>query len=406
MSFATPEALVDAVRRGEMVIVVDDADRENEGDLIVAAERVTEAQMAFMIRHTSGIICLPMEGERLDALDLKLMVRVNTDVRRTAFTESIDVKHGTTTGISAHDRLLTVRAVLDPETLPDDLARPGHIFPLRYAEGGVMKRAGHTEAAVDLARLAGLAPAGVIGEVMNDDGTVARLPELERLADEHGLLIGTIADLIAFRRSREEKLVERVVEARIPTVHGDFRAVGYRSLVDGRQHIAFVRGEVGDGEDILVRVHSECLTGDVFGSLRCDCGPQLDAALEKVAAAGRGVVLYIRGHEGRGIGLLEKLAAYNLQDTGRDTVEANEDLGYPADARDYGVGAQILYDLGVRSMRLLTNNPTKRAGIEGYGLRIVERVPLTAPVTEHNRDYLAAKAAKMGHLFERREDEA
>lgn len=400
MSFAAPEDLIAAVRRGEMVVVVDDADRENEGDLIVAAEKITETQMAFMIRHTSGIICLPIIGERLDELDLQLMVRVNTDLRRTAFTESVDARMGTTTGISAHDRTRTVHAVLDPSTRSNDLNRPGHIFPLRYEPGGVLKRAGHTEAAVDLARLAGLYPAGVIGEVMNDDGSVAKLSELEQLAKENDMLIGTIADLIAYRRQREEKMVERVIEARIPTRHGTFRAVGYRSTIDNREHIAFVMGDMSDGEEVLVRVHSECLTGDVFGSLRCDCGDQLDLALKKVADEGRGVVLYIRGHEGRGIGLLHKLAAYNLQDSGRDTVQANEDLGLPVDSRDYGVGAQILYDLGVRSMRILTNNPTKRAGIEGYGLVIVERVPLAADPTPHNREYLTTKAAKLGHLLD------
>ncbi len=399
MTFAPVDALIAAIARGEMVIMVDDADRENEGDLIVAAEKITPAQMGFMIRHTSGIICLPIVGERLDELDLPQMVKVNTDLRHTAFTVSIDARDGVSTGISAHDRTVTVKRVLDPNTRPEDLSRPGHIFPLRYEPGGVLKRAGHTEAAVDLARYAGLYPAGVLAEVVNDDGTVARLPELERFAKEHDLLIGTIADLIAYRRAREEKLVERVIEARIPTAHGEFRAVGYRSLVDERQHVAFVMGDLGDGENVLVRVHSECLTGDVFGSLRCDCGIQLETALAKVGAEGRGVVLYIRGHEGRGIGLLHKLAAYNLQDQGRDTVEANEELGLPVDARDYGVGAQILYDLGVRSMRLLTNNPTKRAGIEGYGLRIVERVPLTVEPNPHNAAYLAAKAKKLGHRF-------
>jgi 3,4-dihydroxy 2-butanone 4-phosphate synthase / GTP cyclohydrolase II len=399
MSFATVPQLIDAIRDGEMVVIVDDADRENEGDLIVAAEKVDASQIGFMIRHTSGIICLPIVGERLDELDLPQMVRINTDIRHTAFTVSIDARSGTTTGISAADRNRTIRAVLDPATRPEDLARPGHIFPLRYEPGGVLKRAGHTEAAVDLAFLAGLYPAGVLAEVVNDDGTVARLPELERFAKEHDLLIGTIADIIAFRRERERQLVERVTEARIPTRYGTFRAVGYRSLVDDRQHLAFVAGEIGDGAEVLVRVHSECLTGDVFGSQRCDCGPQLQMALEAVAREGRGVVLYIRGHEGRGIGLLHKLAAYNLQDQGRDTVEANQDLGLPVDARDYGVGAQILYDLGVRSMRLLTNNPTKRAGIEGYGLAIVERVPLATQPTDENRRYLATKEARLGHRF-------
>lgn len=400
MSFSPPEELIAAIRRGEMVVVVDDADRENEGDLIVAAEKLTEAQMAFMIRHTSGIVCLPIVEERLDQLALPQMVRVNTDRRHTAFTQSVDAREGTTTGISAADRTRTVRAVLDPATRPDDLARPGHIFPLRADPGGVLKRAGHTEAAVDLARLAGLYPAGVLAEVMNDDGSVARLPELERFAKEHDLAMGSIADLIAFRRAQEGKLVERVIEASIPTPYGPFRAIGFRSF-DGRQHIALVRGEVGDGESILVRAHSECLTGDVLHSLRCDCGAQLERAMEVIADEGRGVVVYIRGHEGRGIGLLHKLAAYNLQDSsGRDTVEANEDLGLPVDARDYGVGAQILYDLGVRSMRLLTNNPAKRAAIEGYGLTIVERVPLVTERNRYNRAYLETKRAKLGHLLE------
>ncbi|MEX1272216.1 MAG: GTP cyclohydrolase II, partial [Acidimicrobiia bacterium] len=313
---------------------------------------------------------------------------------------SVDARGVTSTGISAYDRTRTVEAVLDPRTRPGDLARPGHMYPLRYAEGGVLKRAGHTEAGVDLARLAGRYPAAVLSEVMNDDGTVARLPELERFAKEHDLLIGTIADLIAYRRQREERPFRKLIEAAVPTKYGQFRAVGYRSEVDSREHIAFVMGDIGDGEEVLTRVHSECLTGDVFGSLRCDCGKQLDRALQLVAAEGRGVVLYIRGHEGRGIGLFAKLEAYNLQDDGMDTVQANQQLGLPVDARDYGIGAQILYDIGVRSMRLLTNNPTKRAGIEGYGLTISERVPLMTDVTEHNRAYLQAKADKMGHIFE------
>jgi 3,4-dihydroxy 2-butanone 4-phosphate synthase/GTP cyclohydrolase II len=399
MSFAAIEDVISAVGRGEMVIMVDDEDRENEGDLILAADTATTEQVGFMLRHTSGIICLPVVGERLDELDLPMMVARNTDVRRTAFTVSIDAREGTTTGISASDRWKTIRAVIDPETKPHDLARPGHMYPLRYEPGGVLKRAGHTEAAVDLARMSGHYPAGVLAEVMNDDGTVARLPELEQFAAEHGLLIGTIADLIAFRR-REEKLVERVVEARIPTEHGTFTAVGYRSLVDDRQHIALVMGDLGEGESVLTRVHSECLTGDVFGSLRCDCGDQLDQAMARVAEEGRGVVLYIRGHEGRGIGLLHKLAAYKLQDEGFDTVDANVNLGLPVDARDYGVGAQILYDLGVRSMRIMTNNPTKRAGIEGYGLRILEQVPLFIDANDENRDYLRAKATRLGHQMD------
>jgi 3,4-dihydroxy 2-butanone 4-phosphate synthase/GTP cyclohydrolase II len=399
MKFAEVEEIIAAIGRGEMVIMVDDEDRENEGDLIFAAEAADTRKMGFVLRHSSGIICLPIEGERLDELEVPMMVARNTDVRRTAFTVSIDAAEGTTTGISAADRTRTVLAVLDPDTRPEDLARPGHMYPLRYDPGGVLKRAGHTETGVDLARLAGMYPAAVLAEVMNDDGTVAKLPDLERFAEEHGLLIGTIADLIAYRRQRE-KLVERIVEARIPTVYGSFQAFGYRSLVDHRQHMALVFGEIGDGEGVLTRVHSECLTGDVFGSLRCDCGDQLDQALARVSEAGRGVVLYIRGHEGRGIGLLHKLAAYNLQDEGMDTVDANVNLGLPVDARDYGVGAQILYDLGVRSMRLLTNNPKKRAGIEGYGLSIIEQVPLSVNPNDENRGYLETKASRLGHTLD------
>ena len=399
MTRAAIPDIIDAIRNGDMVVITDDENRENEGDLIVAAERLTTSQMAFMIRYTSGIICLPMEGQRLAELNLPQMVAQNTDRRGTAFTHSIDAKTGITTGISAADRTATVRTVLDPTTTPGDLARPGHIFPLQADAGGVLKRAGHTEAAVDLARLSGLYPAGVLAEVMNEDGSVARMPDLERFAKEHDLLIGTIADLIAYRRSREDQLVDREVEARLPTPYGVFTAVGYRSF-DDRNHVAMVMGDIGDGEDILVRAHSECLTGDVLNSMRCDCGQQLDAAMEKIGEEGRGVIVYIRGHEGRGIGLLSKLAAYNLQDDGRDTVEANEELGLPVDARDYGVGAQILYDLGVRSMRLLTNSPTKRAAIEGYGLTIVDRVPLDTGTTEHNRAYLRAKADKLGHLLD------
>ena len=396
MAMAQIEDIIAAIKRGEMVIMVDDEDRENEGDLIIAAEDATPDNIGFMLRYTSGIICLPVIGERLDELELPMMVTKNTDVRRTAFTVSIDAAEGTTTGISAADRCRTVLAVVDPETRPEDLARPGHMYPLRYEPGGVLKRAGHTEAAVDLAELAGKYPAAVLAEVMNDDGTVAKLADLEDFATEHGLLMGTIADLIAYRR-QSEKLVERVVEARIPTPHGEFAAIGYRSLVDDRQHIALVKGDLGDGEGVLTRVHSECLTGDVFRSLRCDCGEQLDYALARIAEEGRGVVLYIRGHEGRGIGLLHKLAAYRLQDEGLDTVDANVNIGLPIDSRDYGVGSQILYDLGVRSMRLLTNNPVKRAGIEGYGLSIQERIPISLPANQENRDYLRAKADRLGH---------
>jgi 3,4-dihydroxy 2-butanone 4-phosphate synthase/GTP cyclohydrolase II len=396
--FAPVHDLVAAIGRGEMVIMVDDADRENEGDLILAAEKATASQVGFMLRHTSGIVCIPMLGARLDDLDIPMMVAKNTDVRRTAFTISVDARDGTTTGISGADRARTIAALIDPATKPEDLARPGHVYPLRYEPGGVLKRAGHTEAAIDLANLAGLYPAGVLAEVMNDDGSVARLPELTRFAGEHGILMGTIADLIAHRRA-QEKIIERGVVATIPTRHGDFKAIGYASLVDGREHLAIVRGDIGDGQDILVRVHSECLTGDVFGSQRCDCGEQIDLALAKIAEEDRGVVLYIRGHEGRGIGLLNKLAAYDLQDQGFDTVDANLELGLPVDSRDYGVGSQILYDLGVRTMRLMTNNPTKRAGIAGYGLEILDQIPLETGHNEHNRRYLETKRTRLGHLL-------
>jgi len=396
--FAPIEEALDEIKRGRMVIVVDDADRENEGDLIIAAEKITPEALAFMVRHTSGVVCMPIVGERLDELHIPMMVADSTDIQRTAFTVSVDVNHGTTTGISAADRATTIRAVIDPATAPADLVRPGHVFPLRYREGGVLKRAGHTEAAVDLARLAGLYPAGVLCEIVNDDGTMARLPDLVSFAREHDLLIISIAQLIEHRR-RRELLVRKVAEAGIPTLYGEFRALGYESLVDGRVHVAMVLGDVGDGHDILVRVHSECLTGDVFHSLRCDCGTQLDDALGKVGAAGRGVVLYIRGHEGRAIGLTHKLRAYQLQEQGRDTVEANEELGFAADPRDYGIGAQILYDVGVRSMRLMTNNPAKRAGLDGYGLSIVDRVPLETKPTEQNTAYLRAKREKLGHLL-------
>jgi 3,4-dihydroxy 2-butanone 4-phosphate synthase/GTP cyclohydrolase II len=398
-AFDSIEDAIEEIKRGRMVIVVDDADRENEGDLILAASNVTPEAVAFMVRHTSGVVCMPVMGERLDALHIPLMVSDVTDPQRTAFTVSVDARVGTTTGISAADRARTIKAVVDPGTKPQDLARPGHVFPLRYREGGVLKRAGHTEAAVDLAVLAGLYPAGVLCEIVNEDGTMARLPNLVKFANEHGLKLISIADLIQYRRHRE-RLIQLVAEARIPTDEGEFRAAAYESTVDGRVHVAMVLGEVGDGERILVRVHSECLTGDVFGSLRCDCGAQLDAALEKIGEEGRGVVLYIRGHEGRAIGLTHKLRAYQLQEAGRDTVEANVELGFPADPRDYGIGAQILVDLGVRSMRLLTNNPAKRAGLEGYGLSIAERVPLVTEPTEQNIGYLRAKREKLGHLLE------
>jgi 3,4-dihydroxy 2-butanone 4-phosphate synthase / GTP cyclohydrolase II len=402
--FATIEEAVEEIRRGRLVIVVDDADRENEGDLIMAAEKVTPEAIAFMVRHTSGVVCMPCAGERLDDLNIPLMVADATDVQRTAFTVSVDAHRGTTTGISAADRATTIRSVIDPATKPQDLVRPGHIFPLRYREGGVLKRAGHTEAAVDLARLAGLYPAGVLCEIVNEDGTMSRLPDLVRFASAHGLKVISIADLIEYRR-RRERLVRRVAEATIPTIYGEFRTQAFESTVDGRVHVAMVLGDVGDGQRILVRVHSECLTGDVFHSLRCDCGTQLDDALGKIGAAGRGVLLYIRGHEGRAIGLTHKLRAYRLQEQGADTVEANEALGFEPDPRDYGIGAQILYELGVRTMRLLTNNPAKRAGLEGYGLSIVERVPLETKPTEHNIAYLRAKREKLGHLLENLEVE-
>jgi 3,4-dihydroxy 2-butanone 4-phosphate synthase/GTP cyclohydrolase II len=393
-----PEA-IDEIRQGRMVIVVDDADRENEGDLIMAAERVTPEAIAFIVRHTSGVICMPVVGERLDELEIPLMVAANTDTRRTAFTVSVDARNGVTTGISAADRARTIRTMIEPATQPDDLSRPGHIFPLRYREGGVLKRAGHTEAAVDLARLAGLYPAGVLCETVNEDGTMARLPDLVVFAATHGLKLISIADLIEHRR-RYETLVSKVAEATIPTAHGEFRSIAYESVVDGRTHVALVMGEMGDGDDVLTRVHSECLTGDVFGSLRCDCGDQLDRAMELIGEEGRGVILYIRGHEGRAIGIAHKLRAYELQERGRDTVEANLELGFPADQRDYGTGAQILYDLGVRSMRLLTNNPEKRAGLEGHGLAIVERLPLQTDPTPQNVGYLRAKREKLGHLLD------
>jgi 3,4-dihydroxy 2-butanone 4-phosphate synthase / GTP cyclohydrolase II len=392
-----PEAIED-VRAGRMVIVVDDADRENEGDLIMAAERVTPEAIAFIVRHTSGVICMPVVGERLDELEIPLMVAANTDTRRTAFTVSVDARDGVTTGISAADRCRTIRTLIEPSTRAGDLSRPGHIFPLRYREGGVLQRAGHTEAAVDLARLAGLFPAGVLCETVNDDGTMARLPDLVRFAKTHGLKLISIADLIEHRR-RTETLVTKVAEARIPTAHGEFRSIAYES-VDGRTHVALVRGDLADGADVLTRVHSECLTGDVFGSLRCDCGRQLDRAIELIGEEGRGVVLYIRGHEGRAIGITHKLRAYELQDLGRDTVEANLELGFAADQREYGIGAQILHDLGVRSMRLLTNNPDKRAGLEGHGLSITERIPLQTDPNDHNVGYLRAKREKLGHLLD------
>ncbi|MBV9163112.1 MAG: bifunctional 3,4-dihydroxy-2-butanone-4-phosphate synthase/GTP cyclohydrolase II [Pseudonocardiales bacterium] len=397
-AFAGIDRAIADVAAGRPVIVVDDEERENEGDLIFAAARATPELVAFTVRYTSGYICVPLTGEDCDRLDLPPMFHTNQDKRGTAYTVTVDAREGVTTGISAADRARTIRLLADPDAKSVDFARPGHVVPLRAKEGGVLRRPGHTEAAVDLARLAGLPPAGALCEIVSakDPGEMARRDELEVFAAEHNLTLITIADLIAYRR-RFEKQVERVAEARIPTAYGEFTAIGFDSLLDGVEHIALVAGEIGDGADVLVRVHSECLTGDVFGSLRCDCGPQLDAALAAVAAEGRGVVLYVRGHEGRGIGLMHKLQAYQLQDAGADTVDANLALGMPADARDYGTGAQILVDLGVRSMRLLTNNPAKRAGLEGYGLTITGRVPLPIRPNPENLRYLRTKRDRMGH---------
>jgi 3,4-dihydroxy 2-butanone 4-phosphate synthase / GTP cyclohydrolase II len=387
-----------AIRDGGMVIVVDDDDRENEGDLVFAAEAVTAEKIAFMVNHTSGVICVPLLGPRLDELDIPMMVEQNTESHRTAFTVSVDAAEGIDTGISAADRATTIRTLIDPGAGPDDLTRPGHLFPLRYQEGGVLRRPGHTEASVDLARLAGLYPAGVICEVVRPDGSMARLPDLTRFAEEHDLLITSISDLIAYRHERE-RLVRRVVETKLPTPYGDWRAIGYETTVGDQQHVALVYGDAEGRSDVLVRMHSECLTGDVFRSSRCDCGAQLDLAMARIAEEGRGVVAYLRGHEGRGIGLIHKLQAYQLQDGGHDTVEANLALGLPADARDYGIGALILSDLGLSSIRLLTNNPAKRAGLEGFGLEVVERVPLEVRSTDANAFYLATKRDKLGHVF-------
>jgi 3,4-dihydroxy 2-butanone 4-phosphate synthase/GTP cyclohydrolase II len=400
---AAIEDAIAAIARGEIVVVVDDEDRENEGDLIMAAEFATPEKIAFFVKHTSGVICMPLMGERCDHLDLPLMVTHNTESHRTAFTVSVDYRHGTSTGISAADRATTIQALIDPATAPADLARPGHIFPLRYREGGVLKRAGHTEAAVDLARMAGLYPAGVLCEIVNDDGTMSRRPELESFCEQHGLLMISIADLIRYRR-QAEKLVRRVSEARIPTDWGDFTCYAYESLLDGETHLAFVKGAVQGQDNVLVRIHSECLTGDVFGSLRCDCGVQLQSAMQKIDDEGMGVILYLRGHEGRGIGIAHKLKAYVLQDQGRDTVEANLELGFHADRREYGIGAQILVDLGITTMRIMTNNPAKGDGISGYGLEIVERVALETKPNPENIAYLRTKRERMGHLLEGLDD--
>jgi 3,4-dihydroxy 2-butanone 4-phosphate synthase/GTP cyclohydrolase II len=398
------EEAIEQLRRGGMIVVVDDEDRENEGDLIMAAEDVTPESMVFYLEHTSGLFCVPLESSRADELDLPLMVDNNTEALRTAFTVSVDYRHGTTTGISAHDRAATINSLVADATVPTDLNRPGHIFPLRYRPGGVLKRAGHTEASVDLCRLAGKFPAGVLCEIVTKDKSdMARLPELTVFAAEHSLPIVSIADLIRYRR-RHEKLVKRVAESSLPTEHGEFRVYVYENVLDGVQHVALVYGDIEPTASTLVRVHSECLTGDIFGSQRCDCGPQLHTAMAKIVADGSGVVVYLRGHEGRGIGLGHKIRAYALQEQGRDTVEANEDLGLPVDSREYGIGAQILVDLGVSRMRIMTNNPSKYGGLDGFGLDIVERVAIESLPTEHNIGYLRTKRERMGHLLEGLDD--
>ncbi len=397
--FATIEEAIEEIRAGRMLIVVDDEDRENEGDFVMAAKKVTPEAVNFMITNGRGLVCVPLSADRVDALGIPPMVQTNTSAQGTAFHVSVGAKGRITTGISATDRAETVLALIDPATKPDDLAMPGHVFPLRARPGGVLERAGHTEASVDLARLAGLTPAGLICEIINEDGTMARRPQLEKVAERFGLKMVTVADLIRYRR-RNEHLVDRIATVHLPTRTGEFTAYGYESRIDGSTHVALVVGDIGDGADVLVRVHSECLTGDVFHSLRCDCGAQLEEAMRRVQQEGRGVVLYMAGHEGRGIGLANKLRAYELQEHGADTVEANEALGFPADLRDYGIGAQILVDLGVRSMRLMTNNPRKISGIEGYGLCISEQVPLETLPTPENIEYLRTKKEKLSHRLD------
>ncbi len=397
--FDTVEEAIEEIRAGRIIIVVDDEDRENEGDFLMAAEKVTPEAINFMSKHGRGLICMPCIAERLNELNIQPMVTDNTSTHETAFAVSIGAKGKITTGISAYDRAVTIQTVVDPRTRPEDISKPGHVFPLRASEGGVLRRAGHTEAAVDLARLAGLYPAGVICEIMNEDGTMARVPQLERIKEKFSLKMVTIEDLIRYR-NRNETLVRRVAEVRLPTAFGEFQGIGYESLVDGRCHLALVKGKVAGKQNVMVRVHSECLTGDVFGSLRCDCGWQLKKALQMIEEEGEGVLLYILGHEGRGIGLPHKLKAYMLQEEGKDTVEANLELGFPADARDYGIGAQILSDLGLTTMRLLTNNPAKRVGLEAYGLKVVERIPLVIEPCSENYAYLKTKQEKMDHILE------
>ena len=393
------EDVIAAIGRGDIVVMVDDEDRENEGDFIMAAEFATAEKLAFIVRYSTGVICAPLTDERCEELRLPLMVEQNTESQRTAYTVTVDVIEGTTTGISAADRAATVRAIADPEVSFKAFARPGHIFPLRARQGGVLKRAGHTEAAVDLARLAGCQPVGVICEIQHDDGTMMRLEALRKFCNEHGLLLSSIAQLIEYRR-HHERLVERMGEATVPTEFGPFTCVAYRSTIDGVEHLAFVKGDISTEESVLVRVHSECLTGDVFGSRRCDCGPQLAAAMAMVEKAGAGAIVYLRGHEGRGIGIGHKIRAYSLQDQGLDTVDANVELGLPIDSREYGIGAQILADLGVSKLRLMTNNPAKYGGLGGYGLSVVERVPINTIPTPENEAYLRTKRERMGHLID------
>ncbi|MEI8391092.1 MAG: bifunctional 3,4-dihydroxy-2-butanone-4-phosphate synthase/GTP cyclohydrolase II [Actinomycetes bacterium] len=397
--FAAIDDVIAAISRGEMIVMVDDEDRENEGDLIMAAQFATPEKIAFIVRNSSGVVVAPLSGERCDELRLPLMVEHNTESHRTAFTVSVDMIEGTTTGISASDRSATLCALADPSATFASFARPGHIFPLRAREGGVLKRAGHTEAAVDLARMAGLQPAGIICEITNEDGSMSRLPQLIEFCKEHNLLLSSIAELIKYRR-HHEKLVTRMGQAQVPTDWGNFTCTAFRSDIDDTEHLAFSMGDVEDGHPVLVRVHSECLTGDVFASRRCDCGPQLQSAMALIAREGRGIVVYLRGHEGRGIGIAHKIRAYSLQDGGLDTVDANTELGLPIDSREYGVGAQILADLGAHKLRLITNNPAKYGGIEGYGLEVVERVALNPVPTQENLKYLQTKRDRMGHLLD------